>query len=163
MIERNAEKNNLSPAFVAAIILNESSFQSAAESSVGARGLMQLMPETAEWIAAKIRLQGYAFERMYDPESNILFGCWYLNYLSSLFHGDPVCVACAYHAGQGQVTGWLSDSRYSTDGVTLDLSRMPEGPTKTYAGRVIRAYGIYQTLYFNGLDADTVLLPRPGQ
>jgi soluble lytic murein transglycosylase len=100
---------------------------------------------------------------MYDPESNINFGCWYLNYLASLFHGDPVCVACAYHAGQGQVTAWLSDTRYSNDGIYLDLSRMSDGPTKTYAERVIRAYGIYQALYYNHLDVYDVLLPRPGQ
>ena len=163
MIESNAKKHNLSPAFVSAIILNESSFQPRVESSVGARGLMQLMPKTAEWIAQKMKIEGYAFERMYDPESNISFGCWYLNYLASLFHGDPVCVACAYHAGQGQVTAWLSDSRYSNDGISLDLERMSDGPTKTYAERVIRAYGIYQALYYNHLDVYDVLLPRPGQ
>lgn len=163
MIESNAKKHNLSPAFVSAIILNESSFQPGAESSVGARGLMQLMPKTAEWIAQKMKVDGYAFERMYDPESNINFGCWYLNYLASLFHGDPVCVACAYHAGQGQVTAWLSDTRYSNDGIYLDLSRMSDGPTKTYAERVIHAYGIYQALYYNHLDVYDVLLPRPGQ
>ena len=163
MIESNAKKHNLSPAFVSAIILNESSFQPMVESSVGARGLMQLMPKTAEWIAQKMKVDGYAFERMYDPESNINFGCWYLNYLASLFHGDPVCVACAYHAGQGQVTAWLSDSRYSNNGIYLDLGRMSDGPTKTYAERVIRAYGIYQALYYNHLDVYDVLLPRPGQ
>ena len=148
MIESAAEEYNLQPAFVSAIIRCESSFQPLAESSVGARGLMQLMPDTAEWIAGKMRFPDYAFERMYDPESNVRFGCWYLRYLASLFHGDPVCVACAYHAGQGQVTAWLSDSRYSDDGTTLVLSRLAEGPTKTYAGRVIRTYGIYQALYF---------------
>lgn len=148
LIEAQASEFNLNPAFVTAIIRNESSFQPHAESSVGARGLMQLMPDTAEWIAGKLKVGGYAFERMYDPESNIRFGCWYLQYLSGLFHGDPVCVACAYHAGQGQVTAWLSDSRYSEDGSHLVLDRLMEGPTKTYTGRVIRAYGIYQALYF---------------
>ena len=156
LIEARAAEFNLNPAFVAAIIRNESSFQPRAESSVGARGLMQLMPDTAEWIAGKLKVNGYAFERMYDPDSNIRFGCWYLRYLSNLFRGDPVCVACAYHAGQGQVTAWLSDSRYSDDGATLVLDRMSDGPTKTYAGRVIRTYGIYQALYFTDAvpDAD---------
>ncbi len=148
LIEEYAAANNLNPAFVSAIIRNESSFQPRAESVVGARGLMQLMPDTAEWIAGKLKISGYSFERMYDPESNIRFGCWYLQYLSGLFHGDPICVACAYHAGQGQVIAWLSDSRYSTDGSTLDLSKMAEGPTKNYAGRILKAYGIYQELYF---------------
>ena len=163
LIESAAESGNLRPAFVAAVIRNESSFQPRAESGVGARGLMQLMPDTAEWIAGKMKLQGYAFDRMYDPESNVRFGCWYLNYLSTLFHGDPVCVACAYHAGQGKVTAWLSDPLISSDGVKLDLNRMTDGPTKTYARRVIRAYGIYHTLYFDGSDVYDVLLPRPGK
>ena len=163
MIESTSSAFNLNPSFVTAIIRNESSFQPRAESGVGARGLMQLMPDTAEWIARKMKYSGYAFDRMYDPESNIRFGCWYLSYLASLFHGDPVCVACAYHAGQGQVNAWLSDSLLSDDGVTLKLDRMPDGPTKNYARRVIKAYGIYQTLYFDGADAFDVLLPRPGQ
>ena len=154
MIEDAADTFNLNPAFVSAIVRNESSFQPRAVSSVGARGLMQLMPDTAEWIAGKMKISGYAFERMFDPESNLQFGCWYLRYLSSLFHGDPVCVACAYHAGQGQVTAWLSDPLLSSDGINLELEKMTDGPTKTYAGRVIQAYGIYQTLYFNSALSD---------
>ena len=110
---------------------------------------MQLMPDTAEWIARKLQVSGYAFERMNDPESNVRFGCWYLNYLSRLFLGDPVAVTAAYHAGQGQVKVWLSDPLLSDDGYTLPLSALPEGPTKNYAGRVTRDYGIYQEKYFS--------------
>lgn len=153
-IERYADEFNLSPAFVSAIIRNESSFQSHAESGVGARGLMQLMPDTAEWIAHKLGIEGYAFDRMFDPESNIHFGCWYLNYLSKLFLGDPVCVAAAYHAGQGQLKVWLSDPNLSTDGYTMPLANLPEGPTKNYAGRVTRDYGIYQEKYFSPSESD---------
>ena len=143
LIERYAAAYNLSPAYVTAIIRNESSFRPNAESSAGARGLMQLMPDTAEWIAQKEGVSGYAFERMYDPETNIRFGCWYLNYLSRLFSGDPVSVTCAYHAGQGTVASWLSDGRLSTDGIHLSITRLPEGPTRQYAERVTRDYGIY--------------------
>ena len=148
LIEKYAAEYNLSPAYVAAIIRNESSFQTKAESGVGARGLMQLMPDTAEWIAGKLKVSGYAFERMYDPESNIRFGCWYLNYLSRLFLGDPVSVTAAYHAGQGQVKIWLSDPFLSADGYKISLSSLPDGPTKSYAERVIRDYGIYQEKHF---------------
>ncbi len=148
LVEKYAGEYNLQPAFVNAIILNESSFDRFAVSSVGARGLMQLMPDTAEWIAGKLKFDSYSFDRMYDPETNIRFGCWYLSYLSSLFRGDPVCVSCAYHAGQGTVTTWLSDPLVSEDGVTLSLSRLVSGPTKTYAERVTKSYGIYQALYF---------------
>ena len=149
LIESYASEYNLSPAYVSAIIRNESSFRADAESGAGARGLMQLMPDTAEWIAGKLQVSGFAFERMFDPESNIRFGCWYLNYLSRLFLGDPVAVTAAYHAGQGQVKVWLSDPNLSADGYTLKISALPEGPTKIYAGRVTRDYGIYQEKYFS--------------
>ena len=145
---------NLSPALIAAIIRNESSFRPAAESSVGARGLMQVMPDTAEWIAHKLRIDDYHFDRMYNPETNIRFGCWYLNYLSTLFHGDPLCVVCAYHAGQGEISSWLSNPLISSDGRTMAIDRLPEGPTKTYAGRVTRDYGIYKAKYYSALPSD---------
>lgn len=154
LIARYAEEYNLRPAFVTAIILNESSFRTDAESNVGARGLMQLMPDTAEWIAGKLDVSGYSFERMYDAESNIRFGTWYLNYLSKLFRGDPVAVACAYHAGQSTVASWLSDRSISPDGMTLPLENLPNGPTKTYAGRVTQDYGIYDALYFHVFNQD---------
>ena len=156
LIEQYAAENNLKPAFVTAVILNESSFRTDAESSVGARGLMQLMPNTAEWIAGKLGISGYSFDRMYDAETNIRFGTWYLGYLSRLFRGDPVSVAAAYHAGQGQVSGWLSDPGISKDGVTIDLESLSDGPTKTYARRVTQAYGIYEALYYSqaGSHAD---------
>ena len=147
-IRRIAGEYNLSPALVAAVILNESSFRPRAESSVGARGLMQVMPETGKWIAGQLRTDGYTDESLYDPETNIRFGCWYLNYLSSLFAGNPLCVVCAYHAGQGEISSWLANPLYSSDGITLMEDRLPEGPTKQYAGRVTRDYGIYQAKYF---------------
>ena len=151
-IRKTASEYNLSPSLIAAVIRNESSFRPSAESAVGARGLMQLMPDTAEWIAHKLRLDDYAFDQLYDPDTNIRFGCWYLNYLSSLFSGDPLCVVCAYHAGQGEIASWLSNPLYSSDGISLNQNSLPEGPTKQYAGRVTRDYGIYQAKYFDQND-----------
>ena len=87
LIEQYAAENNLQPAFVASIVLNESSYRTDAESGVGARGLMQLMPETAQWIAGKLKLENYSFAMVYDAETNIRFGTWYLNYLAGLFQG----------------------------------------------------------------------------
>lgn len=60
----------------------------------------------------------------------------------------------AYHTGQGQVSGWLLNENYSADGRTLSLDTMPDGPTKTYAGRVIRDYGIYDRLYFHAFNPE---------
>lgn len=147
-IEKYAAQYNLQPAFVTAIIRHESSFRTNAESSVGARGLMQLMPDTAEWIAGKLDDNNYHYDNMWEAEHNIRYGCWYLGYLSKLFHGDPVLISAAYHAGQTTVTQWLSDRTKSADGVSLDLDKLSDGPTKQYIGRVTQTYGIYQTLLY---------------
>lgn len=147
-IEKYAAEYNLQPAFVTAIIRNESSFRTGAESSVGARGLMQLMPDTAEWIAGKLDDYSYTFDSMWDAETNIRYGCWYLGYLSRLFHGDAMLVSAAYHAGQTSVTQWLSDPAKSADGVSLNLDALADGPTKQYIGRVTQTYGIYQSLLY---------------
>lgn len=147
-IEQYAAQYNLQPAFVAAIIRNESSFRTNAESSVGARGLMQLMPDTAEWIAGKLDDSAYTFDSMWDAETNIRYGCWYLGYLSRLFNGDAELISGAYHAGQTTMTQWLSDKTKSSDGVTLDLDKLSDGPTKQYIGRVTQTYGIYQSLLY---------------
>ncbi len=148
LIEQYAAQYNLQPAFVTAIIRTESSFRTNAESSVGARGLMQLMPDTAEWIARKLDDSSYTFDRMWDAETNIRYGCWYLGYLSRLFHGDAELVSGAYHAGQTTITQWLSDRTKSADGVSLDLENLSDGPTKQYIGRVTQTYGIYQSLLY---------------
>lgn len=163
LIEREAAANNLHPAFVAAIVLNESSFNPQAESNVGARGLMQMMPDTAEWVHGKIGdTSEYSFDQMYDPDTNVRYACWYLAYLSDRFRGDPVLVAAAFHAGQTTVQNWLNDSRYSADSTSIQLANMAEGPTKTYATRVLKAFAAYRRLYYEGglealhmADADT--------
>jgi soluble lytic murein transglycosylase len=151
LIEREAASNNLHPAFVAAIVLNESSFNPQAESNVGARGLMQMMPNTAQWVHGKIGdTAEYSFDRMYDPDTNVHYACWYLSYLSNLFRGDPVLVSAAFHAGQTTVQNWLNDSRYSADSTSIELDRMADGPTKAYATRVLKAYAAYRRLYYEG-------------
>ena len=116
---------------------------------------MQLMPDTAEWIAHKLGMDSdWDVDKLWDPETNIRFGCWYFSYLNGLFSGDPVTVASAYHTGQGQVSSWLENSTYAPDGKALSLEAMPDGPTKTYAGRVTRDYGIYDKLYFHAFNPE---------
>jgi soluble lytic murein transglycosylase len=151
LIEKEAAANNVNPAFIAGIIFNESSFNPKAESAVGARGLMQMMPDTAEWVHGKMDPDSqYSFDLMFDPDTNVHYACWYIQYLGARFHNDPVLVAAAFHSGQTTVENWLNDSRYSTDGRTLILQNMEDGPTKNYAIRVLNSYAIYQRLYYEG-------------
>ncbi len=145
---RYSNEYHLRPAFVAAVISCESSYDPNAVSRVDARGLMQLMPSTGEWIAGKLKIRDFDAQDLFDPETNIRLGCWYLNYLCGLFEGDPVVVACAYHAGQGNVRNWVT--KYSEDGVTIDLDKLPSSvnDTKTYVRRIMRAYAIYEQNYY---------------
>ncbi|MDO5378340.1 MAG: lytic transglycosylase domain-containing protein [Clostridia bacterium] len=143
-----AQGQSLDPALVAAVILCESSYDPQAESRLGARGLMQLMEDTAGWIAHKLDEDdaSYTFDKLYDPETNIRYGTWYLGYLSRRFDGDATKIVCAYHAGQGNVDSWLNNPQYSSDGVTLDV--IPTRDTATYAERVLRARDVYRKYYF---------------
>ncbi len=154
-IVQYAAAQDIDPALIAAVILCESSFNPQAESRLGARGLMQLMEDTAEWVAHKLDEddESYSFDKLYDPETNIRFGAWYLGYLSRRFNGDPKKIVCAYHAGQGNVDSWLSNPQYSSDGITLDV--IPTSDTSVYAGRVLQAMTVYQKYYFPGPKQDT--------
>ena len=145
-IEKYATENDIHPAFVAAIILRESSYDPSATSSVGARGLMQIMENTFEFVRKKLGDESTTFADMYDPTVNIRYGCWYLGYLSRMFNGDPVKIACAYHAGPNNVKLWIMN--YTSDGQTLTLDEIPMEDTRYYAGKVINAYDIYYQYYY---------------
>lgn len=132
---------NLDPYFVAAMIDTESNFNVTAVSEDGAQGLMQIMPETAEWIAQKLDMTEYD---MMNPENNIQFGCWYLNFLQDRFSGKEQLMIAAYNAGHNKVDEWL-DEGYSSDGSSLDEIPYPE--TKNYVDKVSRAYEQYKKLY----------------
>ncbi len=154
LIETQATKNNLHPAFVAAIVLNESSFNPSAESYKGARGLMQMMPDTAEWVYDQIgNGTGYTFDLMYNAEQNVTYGCWYVAYLSDKFGGDPVLVAAAFHSGQTNVYNWLNNSAYSSDQKTIKLENLPDGNTKAYVQKVINAFAAYRRLYYEEVNS----------
>ena len=150
LITEKSGKYNLAPAFVAAIIMNESSFRpDAVAESTGARGLMQLVYDTAEWVHSKLN-PGTEFRHndLHDPALNMEYGCWYLNYLAKLFGGDPVLVAAAFHAGQGEVRSWLTNAAYSTDGRTVAIDNIPFGDTRRYVTRVMEDYAIYLREYY---------------
>ena len=136
----------LDPARVAAVIYCESSFRPEVVSEAGARGLMQIMPTTAEWLATKFEdIEYESTEQLFDPVVNMRFGCWYLNYLDGRFSNDLRLATAAYHTGQGNVDAWLEDEAHSADGVTLDV--IPSAVTNTYVNRVTAAYEAYKELY----------------
>lgn len=140
-----AEEYDLPPSLIFAVIHTESSFRPDAVSTAGAVGLMQVTEDTLDW--AVMRTDGdtsLTVNDLTDPTVNIHTGACVLSLLSDMFeNGDTVLAA--YNAGMGNVKEWLSDSRYSADGVTL--TAIPFQETDRYVAKVRHAQNMYQTLY----------------
>jgi soluble lytic murein transglycosylase len=145
IVLRESEKNGLDPAFVYAVIRTESSFNPAAESSAEARGLMQITPETFDWIQGKLdETDKTSFEDLYEIEDNIRYGTALLGMHLEEF-GSEQNALCAYHAGRSQALAWLRDPAISPDGETI--MNIPFGDTGRYVEKVLGTKGIYEALY----------------
>ena len=143
-ILKAAEDYNLEPELIAAVIYTESKFDEDAVSSAGAVGLMQLMPDTFEWLVSK-RGESLSQEDLYNPRVNIDYGAYYLSYLYERFE-DTNTVCAAYNAGPTKVEQWLESADYSTDGDTL--YSIPYKETLNYVNKVENTTEKYKELYF---------------
>ena len=146
-VEKYAEENSLDPALVFAVIKAESSFRPNVVSSAGAIGLMQIMPSTARRLAEHSDGTLSEDADLYDPETNIRFGCFLLRWMADEFGSADTAIA-AYNAGWGNVKKWLADKKYSADGVTLDA--IPFRETENFVKRVNLATDKYKELYYGG-------------
>lgn len=144
IIEEKAGDTGVDPRLVAALIYVESKFNHLAVSRKGAAGLMQLLPETGEWVA---RQQGMDFSRdhLFEPRKNLELGIWYLAYLHQIFEGETVLALAAYNAGWPKVKQWLDSGRWQ--GSYGDLHNIPYPETRQYVTRVLRIYYCYRHLY----------------
>ena len=144
-IRTYALEYDLDPYLVQSVMRCESSNDPAALSDAGAIGLMQIMPDTGEWIAHKLDLDAvYTQDMLLQPETNIEFGSWYLGFLKNRFDGNTMEMVAAYNAGHGSVEGWLNDPRFSQNG---ELTVIPFEDTARYYEKVMLAYKNYTTLY----------------
>ncbi|MBO5929164.1 MAG: lytic transglycosylase domain-containing protein [Clostridia bacterium] len=144
IVNQNATTFSLPPSLVLAVIHTESRFDSEAVSPVGAKGLMQLMDGTFEWIQQKLPGDPAPLSQVFEPAINIQSGCKVLDVLFGQFEHTETVLA-AYNAGIGNVSSWLKNPDYSTDGETLTV--IPFKETKNYIHRVLKAQKRYQTLY----------------
>lgn len=143
-VEPYARQYGIDPHFVYAVIKTESDFDPSATSPVGARGLMQIMSDTFDWVRQKSGHSEVVYDDMYDPEMNIRFGVCLISMLYEEF-GSYETTLAAYHAGRGAAGRWLRDGRYSSNGRTLDEIPIPE--TNHYVRKVMDCYAMYQELY----------------
>lgn len=143
-VEKYSKLYGVPEYIIYAVIKAESDFEIGASSQDGARGLMQLMPSTFKWLAGLLDEPDDPAV-LYDPETNIKYGTYYLSYLYGLYARWPTVYA-AYNAGTSHVDAWLDDGRYSRDGVNLDY--IPFEETRGYVAAVNKAAEYYQRLYY---------------
>jgi len=106
---------------------------------------MQVMPETAEWIAQQIDEPSFSVEKLHDPDTNIRFGTWYLSSLQKEFCGNEVLMLAAYNAGRGNVHEWMDT--YGWDMDFNDINQIPYQETREYVARVLKNKTKYRSLY----------------
>ena len=143
-VTKYAMEYELDKYLVYSIICAESGFDREAESHVGAKGLMQLMPETAIWLNEKYKLNIDA-ENLFDAQTNIKLGCCYLSYLLERFDNEIPLVLAAYNGGEGNVKKWLNNEKYSKDGKTLYY--IPYEETRNYVKKVSTYFELYKDIY----------------
>jgi soluble lytic murein transglycosylase len=135
----HARNYDLDPALLAAVIYRESKFDPNAESSSGAIGLMQLLPDTARGIALHTGGNAFVVDDLYDPEINVRYGSFYLRRLLQKYDDERLALA-AYNAGQANVDEWIAED----EGIAF-----PE--TRQYVDDVLELREIYASAYADEL------------
>jgi soluble lytic murein transglycosylase len=140
-IRREAAKNGLDPAWVAAEIRAESVFDPRARSQANARGLMQVLPSTGAAVARRIGQPWAGADSLYDPETNIVLGTAYLRQLMDKYGGKPYEVIAGYNAGPTPLARWKSQRPGMDPDVWIETISYKE--TRDYVGRVLAFSAIY--------------------
>ncbi|GAB6875456.1 lytic transglycosylase domain-containing protein [Thermaerobacter litoralis] len=144
LIRREARACGLDPLLVAAVVRRESGFEPGAVSERGARGLMQIMPETGAWAASRLGMASFHPDRLFEPQVNLRLGCWYLAYLLERFDGDPVAALAAYNGGEGTVATWIARGHWHP---RQGPRAIPFPETRHFVAGVLRDYRVYDWLY----------------
>lgn len=145
LVRQYAYEDNVDPALVASVILVESKFDEQAASQPGAHGLMQLMPDTAAWIAEKMGMTDYTPAKLNDVRTNIRLGTWYLAYLLKEYDGNQVLALAAYNAGRGHVDSWIEE--YGWEKNFQEIEKIPFSETREYVKIVLVNERHYKQLY----------------
>jgi soluble lytic murein transglycosylase len=145
IIRQQAADKNVDPSLIAGVIYTESRFRDAT-SHAGAKGLMQLMPETADYIAHKSG--GTRFQRadLATPQINIAYGTWYLRYLLDKYKNNTILTLAAYNAGEGKVDEWRANAAAAGEKFRV-ADHIPFQETRDYVHRVLSARSDYRKNY----------------
>ena len=146
IVTAEAQKYGMEPAMIYAIIRTESNFRPSVVSDAGAVGLMQVMPDTFEWLQKRSgREELLDKSSLTDPQVNIQYGVYLLSVLVKEYTNEKTALS-AYNAGMGTVGRWLADDAISSDGITLET--IPYEETGQYVDKVLKSREMYRKLYF---------------
>ena len=140
---RRAREINIDPAYVYGLIRQESRFVMDARSSVGASGLMQVMPATARWTARKLGMNGFGVDQLNDRETNIAIGTGYLKLVLEDFNGSMPMAAAAYNAGPGRPRLWRNGPVLEA---AIWAENVPFAETRDYVKKVLSNTTAYAAL-----------------
>lgn len=146
LIEKWAATYKVNPVMVTALIRQESRFEAKAKSTAGATGLMQVMPDTAKWIAPQIG-KDIKNINLEDPEDNIMLGSWYLGHTHDTYKNNSLLAIASYNAGPGNVSRWLQQPNIPKDDPDEFVEAIPFNETKNYVRQVFGNYWNYLRLY----------------
>jgi soluble lytic murein transglycosylase len=148
VIRQQAAAKHLDPALVAAVIYAETKFDPRT-SSAGAVGLMQLMPDTATFLAKRFGATTFSTADLSTPAVNIAYGSYYLRYLLNEYHGNTVLALAAYNGGETNVDSWVRSAH--ADRERFRIGDIPFPETRAYVQRVLTARGEYRRTYSSQL------------
>ncbi|WP_187360059.1 lytic transglycosylase domain-containing protein [Chitinolyticbacter meiyuanensis] len=140
-VERQALLNGIDAAWVFGLIRQESRFVTDARSRVGAGGLMQLMPGTAKWVAAKMGDKNYDPSAVHHAESNLQMGTFYLSYILERLEKHPVLATAGYNAGPGRARAWQDDQPIDA---AIYIETIPFDETRDYVKKVLGNAQVYR-------------------
>lgn len=144
LASKEARENRLDEAWVYGLMRQESRFMNIAKSSVGAAGLMQIMPATGRWIAQRLGIKGFNTKSLNEPETNIKFGTYYLRHVQESLDGHPVLATAAYNAGPRRAQRWR-DSKPMEAAIYIET--IPFTETREYVKKVM-SNAMYYALRF---------------
>jgi soluble lytic murein transglycosylase len=144
VIRQQAAEKRLDPALVAAVIYAETKFD-ARTSSAGAVGLMQILPQTAEYLAHRSGATTFRTSDLATPQVNIAYGSYYLRYLLNEYHGSTVTALAAYNGGEANVDNWIAAAH--ARGGQFGIGDIPFPETRAYVQRVLQARKDYRHTY----------------
>ncbi len=144
IIRAQARDKRLPPALIAAVIYAETKFDGRT-SPAGAEGLMQIEPQTAEFLARRSGATSFQLSDLGTPAVNIAYGSYYLRYLLDEYGGSPVAALAAYNGGETNVDHWMARAGVSARGFTIGEIPFPQ--TRAYVEKVLQAEQKYRRTY----------------